>query len=175
MYVIADGLARMLAPILPVTTEEMWKHLPGKREASVHLAEFPPLADVEALLDVALVRRWERLIEIRNEVNRSLEAARQAKAIGNSLGARVVLRARGEAATLLQSVRDDLPMLFIVSQLEFESGGGDGPELEVAVTRAEGDKCARCWRIVPSVSDAAGTAGLCDRCVSALEGTHATR
>ncbi|CAN5678246.1 isoleucine--tRNA ligase [soil metagenome] len=175
MYVIADGLARLLAPILPVTTEEMWKHLPGKREASVHMAEFPPLADVEALLHETLVRRWERLIEIRNEVNRSLEAARQAKAIGNSLGAHVVLRARGEAATLLQSVKDDLPMLFIVSQLAFHADAGEGPELEVTVTRAEGDKCARCWRIVPSVSDAAGTAGLCDRCVSALEGTHATR
>ncbi|MEO5897018.1 MAG: isoleucine--tRNA ligase [Vicinamibacterales bacterium] len=175
MYVIADGLARLLAPILPVTTEEMWKHLPGKREVSVHMAEFPQLADVEALLDGALVRRWERLIEIRNQVNRSLEAARQAKTIGNSLGAHIVLHARSEAATLLQSVKDDLPMLFIVSQLAFHADTGDGPELEVTVTRAEGDKCARCWRIVRSVSGAAGTAGLCDRCVSALEGTHATR
>ena len=41
MYVMADGLARLLAPILPVTAEEMWQHLPGSREASVHLAEFP--------------------------------------------------------------------------------------------------------------------------------------
>jgi isoleucyl-tRNA synthetase len=175
MYVIADGLARMLAPILPVTTEEMWKHLPGKRESSVHMAEFPPLAEVEALLDDALVRRWERLIDIRNEVNRSLEAARQAKTIGNSLGAHVVLRARGEAASLLQSVQDDLPMLFIVSQLDFHQDAGEGPELDVTVTRAEGDKCARCWRIVPAVSADTETAGLCDRCVNALEGTHAAR
>jgi isoleucyl-tRNA synthetase len=174
MYVIADGLARLLAPILPVTTEEMWKHLPGKREPSVHIAEFPRVADVEALLDAQLVRRWERLIEIRNEVNRELEAARQAKTIGNSLGAHVTLRARGDAAALLQSVHDDLPMLFIVSQLEFMPATGDGPEIEVIVKRAEGEKCARCWRIVSSVSSDTATAGLCDRCVNALEKTHAS-
>ena len=173
MYVIADGLARLLAPILPVTTEEMWKHLPGKREASVHLAEFPPVADVEALLDAPLVRKWQRLIDIRDQVNRALESARQTKTIGNSLGAHVTLRAGGEAAALLQSVQDDLPMLFIVSQLEFVAAPGEGPELEVVVRRAEGEKCARCWRIVPSVSSETASAGLCDRCVNALEKTHA--
>ncbi|MEO6212944.1 MAG: class I tRNA ligase family protein, partial [Vicinamibacterales bacterium] len=173
MYVIADGLARLLAPILPVTAEEMWKHLPGKREPSVHLAEFPALADVEAVIDSTLVRRWERLIVIRNDVNRALEVARQAKTIGNSLGAHVVLRARGEAATLLASIHDDLPMLFIVSQLDFAAATGEGPEIDVTVTRAEGEKCARCWRIVPSLSTAPSTDGLCDRCVTAVEGTHA--
>jgi isoleucyl-tRNA synthetase len=168
MYIIADGLARLLAPILPVTAEEMWKHLPGTRLESVHLAEFPANADVEALLNPALVRRWERLIGIRNEVNRALEEARQAKVIGNSLGAHVVLRARGAAAKLLRSCEDDLAMLFIVSQLELHTAEGDGPETEVAVSRATGEKCARCWRIVPSVSQDAATAGLCDRCIAAL-------
>ena len=166
-------LRRLLAPILPVTTEEMWKHLPGKREASVHLAYFPPLADVEALLDAPLVRKWQRLIDIRDQVNRALESARQSKTIGNSLGAHVTLRASGDAAALLQSVQDDLPMLFIVSQLDFVAAPGEGPELEVVVRRAEGEKCARCWRIVPSVSSETATAGLCDRCVNALEKTHA--
>ena len=173
MFIIADGLARLLAPILPVTTEEMWKHLPGTREASVHMAEFPKLADIEKMMNPDLVRRWARLIEIRDEVNRALEVARQEKTIGNSLGARVRLRARGAAAALLQSVRDDLAMLFIVSQLDFEAADGDGPEVEVQVTRAEGEKCARCWRIVPSISQEADTMGLCDRCITATQGQHA--
>jgi isoleucyl-tRNA synthetase len=137
------------------------------------MAEFPPRASVEALLDPVLVRRWERLIDVRNEVNRSLEAARQAKTIGNSLGAHVTLRARGEAASLLHSVQDDLPMLFIVSQLNFVPATDPGPEIEVDVTRASGEKCARCWRVVLSISAEAATAGLCDRCVNALQGTHA--
>jgi isoleucyl-tRNA synthetase len=168
MYVIADGLARLLAPILPVTIEELWKHLPGTREPSVHMAEFP--RDLEALGDSGLVARWDRLIAVRNEVNRALEAARQARTIGNSLGARVLLRARGATADLLEPYRADLAMLFIVSQLDLERGSGDGPDLDVTVTRADGDKCARCWRVVQATSSAPGTEGLCERCVDALNG-----
>jgi isoleucyl-tRNA synthetase len=59
-------------------------------------------------------------------------------------------------------------MLFIVSQLELEREAGDGPALEVEVHRAAGEKCARCWRIVPSISSAPGSEGLCERCVDAL-------
>ena len=86
MYIIADGLARLLAPVLPVTTDELWRHLPGTREASVHLAEFPHGCR-RTLLDPTLDARWERLMAIRDDVNRALEAERQAKTIGNSLGA----------------------------------------------------------------------------------------
>ena len=125
------------------------------------------------MLNPDLVRRWERLIAIRDEVNRALEVARQDKVIGNSLGARVTVRARGAAAQLLEPMRDDLAMLFIVSQLEFERGSGDGPDVEVSVSRAEGEKCARCWRIVPATSQQSDTAGLCDRCVAATAGQHA--
>jgi isoleucyl-tRNA synthetase len=112
MYVIADGLARLLAPILPVTCDELWRHLPGSRAESVHLAEFP--SDVDRLADSELSSRWQQLIAIRDEVNRVLETARQAKEIGTSLGARVANTAGGEAGRLLQRSEDDLPMLFIV-------------------------------------------------------------
>jgi isoleucyl-tRNA synthetase len=61
-------------------------------------------------------------------------------------------------------------MLFIVSQVDLLRADGEGPDLEITVTRAEGDKCPRCWRIVTSVSSAPGTQGLCDRCVEALQG-----
>jgi isoleucyl-tRNA synthetase len=166
MYIIADGLARLLAPILPVTIEELWKHLPGARERSVHMAEFP--RDVDGMRDPALVARWKELLAARDEVNRVLETARQGRTIGNSLGAKVRLRARGATADLLERYRTDLPMLFIVSQLELEREAGDGPALEVEVHRAAGEKCARCWRIVPSISSAPGSEGLCERCVDAL-------
>jgi len=125
---------------------------------------------VESLVDGELISRWERLMKIRDEVNRALETERQAKTIGNSLGARVILRAGGDDARLLERHRDDLPMLFIVSQVELDTREGEVP-LEVSVARAEGEKCARCWRTVPSVAPGGPTAGLCDRCVDALPGT----
>jgi isoleucyl-tRNA synthetase len=78
-----------------------------------------------------------------------------------------MLRAGGETAALLERYRDDLPMLFIVSAVDVQRSA-DGQPLEVEVHRAEGHKCVRCWRIVPFVSSAAETEGLCDRCVAAL-------
>src|SRR5690606_35671497 len=137
MYIIADGLARLLAPILPVTTEEMWRHLPGEREASVHLAEFPPLADLQVWRDEALVARWKRLIEVRDVVNAALETRRQDKTIGTSLGARVVVRAGGDTARLLESMRDDLAMLFIVSHAELDATGQPEAPVDVQVSRAD--------------------------------------
>ncbi len=167
MYVIVDGIVRLLAPILTVTADEIWRYLPGTREASVHIAEFPSRDAVAALADAELVGRWERLIQVRDAVNAALEARRQDKTIGTSLGARVSLRAGGDTAALLEQYRDDLPMLFIVSQVDLDTAGGAGG-LEIDAVRAEGEKCARCWRVVPSVSAAADTAGLCERCVDAV-------
>jgi isoleucyl-tRNA synthetase len=166
MYLIADGLTRLLAPVLPVTADELWRHLPGTRETSVHLADFP--RDVETLVDAALNERWERLMKIRDEVNRALENERKAKTIGNALGARVTVRAGGTDAALLERYRDDLPMLFIVSEVLLEPAGADAPGLEIEVAPAHGEKCPRCWRFVRSISYARGAEGVCDRCADAL-------
>jgi isoleucyl-tRNA synthetase len=168
MYVMADGLARLLAPILPVTTDEMWKHLPGSREESVHLAEFPSAADLQAWRDDALVAKWERLLDVRDRVNAALEARRQDKTIGTSLGARVRIRAGGETAQLLDSVRDELAMLLIVSQVELDTTGDGSSDVEITVEKAPGDKCPRCWRIVPTLT---ADNGICERCSGALHGT----
>jgi isoleucyl-tRNA synthetase len=169
LYIIADGLTRLLAPILPVTADELWRHLPGTRDKSVHLGEFPRDSDV--LLDPALSERWERLMKIREDVNRTLEIARQAKTIGNSLGAKVMLRASAVDAALLDRYRDDLPMLFIVSEVLIDTTGAGSAPLEIDVARADGDKCPRCWRFVRSISSAPATEGICDRCAEALSRT----
>jgi isoleucyl-tRNA synthetase len=167
LYVMADGLARLMAPILPVTCEELWQHLPGPREASVHLAQFP---DQDAgRPDADLAARWTQLIEIRSQVNAALEVARQQKTIGNSLSARIELRAGGATGRLLEQYRADLPMIFIVSDVRLTVAEADVP-LEVTVARAEGAKCPRCWRIVPVLAPAGGAANgeICDRCADAV-------
>src|SRR6266545_3509447 len=170
MFLMADGLSRLLAPILPITSDELWRHLPtvalaeNQREASVHIAQFPK--DVTRFVDVDLDRRWTQLLEIRDEVNRALESARQGKVIGTSLAAHVALTAGGDPAALLTRYEADLPMLFIVSQVSLETTGREG--VGVSVVRAEGQKCDRCWRVLPELSRDPGVAGLCDRCVAAL-------
>jgi isoleucyl-tRNA synthetase len=164
IYQIADGLTRLVAPILSMTADEVWRHLPGSREESVHLALFPAAAELDRLLAPELTERWLRLIEIRDRVNAALEEARQQKTIGNSLSARVELSAAGEEAELLHRYRDELPMLFIASQVDVRSDGSVSPATMISVGRADGAKCTRCWRIVPHVNEE----GLCDRCVEAL-------
>jgi isoleucyl-tRNA synthetase len=166
MYIMADGLARLLAPILPVTAEDMWRYLPGTREVSVHIAEFPTAADLQVWRDDALVERWARLIHVRDVVNAALETKRQDKTIGTSLGASVTIKAAGELGGLLNSVRDELPMLFIVSDVNLETREAADQALEVIVEKAQGEKCPRCWRIVPAVKT---DTGLCDRCTGALQ------
>jgi isoleucyl-tRNA synthetase len=166
MYRICDGLARLLAPILPVTADDLWRHMPGRRSESVHLETF---ATAEDAIDAALVTTWNRLLEVREAVNAALEQKRKDKVIGTSLGARVVLTATGPVAALLEAHRAELPMLFIVSDLELRTGQADGPDtVTVEVERAPGTKCERCWRIVPATSADPEWAGLCTRCVDAL-------
>ncbi len=169
MYVMCDGLARLLAPILPVTADDLWRHMPGSRSASVHLERFP---DAATWADDAVQGTWERLLAVRETVNAALEAKRKDKVIGNSLGARVTIRASGPIGALLERYRDDLPTLFIVSELDLQVGSTEGAdEVRVEVDKAAGVKCERCWRYVPAVRTEPDWAGICDRCVDALAET----
>jgi isoleucyl-tRNA synthetase len=181
MFAIAEGLARLTAVILPVTMDELWQHLPGRRKPSVHLSQFPSRAELEPLVDAGLLAEWEWLRGVRENVNRAIEVARQQKVIGNSLGARVSLMAAddGLAARLR---RQDLETVFIVSQVSVKApeseeeaalitAGSGG--LQIDVSRAEGSKCPRCWRYVAAVSAQPEYAGLCDRCVDAVTAMQA--
>ena len=180
IYTMIDGLTRLLAPVLPVTAEDLWGHLPGSRESSVHLAAFP--AGCEALIDRDLLARWQRLLALRDTVNAELERLRQEKTVGTSLEATVMLRASGTTAALVDQYAAILPTLFITSAAVVTSsvappvdadGAADaqfteeGGAATIEARRADGVKCKRCWRYVESVSPTE-PAGLCQRCVDAL-------
>ncbi|MCY4600596.1 MAG: isoleucine--tRNA ligase [Acidobacteria bacterium] len=186
MYTMVDGLTRLLAPLLPVTADELWRHLPGRRADSVHLADFP--AGAEALVDPELQERWRRLRGVRDAVNVKIERLRKEKIVGTSLEARVILRAGGTSAELLERCEDELPALFITSDVEVEAGA-DGVDVDdaaddawsepggavtVEVQPARGVKCSRCWRYVPSLATY-GDGDVCERCVDALAETIGAR
>jgi isoleucyl-tRNA synthetase len=170
MYLIADGLARLLAPILPFTTDELWRNLPGVREDSVHLSAFP--AELADWHDDALLDRWAQLSGVRNQVNAALEERRQDKTIKSNLSARVSISASGALANLLGDYGDELAALFGVSDVVVDADVIDpAAGARVLVERADGIKCDRCWRYVTSVSDLPEFKGLCERCVDALAET----
>jgi len=179
MFIIAEGLVRFLAPILPITADELWRFLPGQRSDSVHLSTFPEARDVEPWLDAARVDEWARLIEVRTAVNLALEEQRQRKVIGAPLEARVSLSSFGETYELLRRHEADLPMLFITSQVALQPGpstpdGGTAVAVSAAeavtvqVEHAEGTKCLRCWRFQTDISSEPEFAGICGRCVEAV-------
>jgi isoleucyl-tRNA synthetase len=177
MYTIADGLARLLAPILSFTADELWQHLPGKRDASVHMAVFPAADELAGFADPPLVERWTRLVAVRDEVLAAIEPLRKDKKIGSSLQAKVVLSATKAELAFLEPYAALLPTLFIVSDVELrpaptdvETHGESAPR--VTIERAAGVKCERCWRYVPAISTDPEWAGLCDRCQQALSASR---
>jgi isoleucyl-tRNA synthetase len=164
MFLIVDGVARLLAPILPFTMDEVWRNLPGKREPSVHLAVFP--SGLEDWGDERLLDRWAQLGSVRDAVNVALEEKRQQKVITSNLSARVGIAAAGALARLLAEYRDDLPTVLGVSHVDLDPAFTEAADERVLVTvnRADGVRCDRCWRFVPSVT----SEGICERCVEAL-------
>jgi isoleucyl-tRNA synthetase len=168
LWRLAETLARLLAPILVHSSEEIWGYLrrmePGLPE-SVHLADFPqPNPEWR---DEILAARWKALSEVRDEVNKALETAKNEKRIGQPREAEVDLRANGELFPLLDGRRDDLASIFIVSSVEL-SQAPDGQPLAVSVQPAAGEKCARCWLVKPTVGADERYPDLCDSCAGVV-------
>ncbi|MDI6710604.1 MAG: isoleucine--tRNA ligase [Bacillota bacterium] len=177
LYHITDALLRMLVPVLAFTTEEIWRYFPvdgkGEKPVSVQLLSMPE-ADPN-FLDGELESRWEKLMAVREEALRALEKARQEKVIGDALEAEVVFYAGDEMSDRLREAREILRTILVVSDVEVRplneapagslpAAGMDG--LQVAVRRAEGEKCARCWVYSPEVGTRAPE--VCPRCASVL-------
>jgi isoleucyl-tRNA synthetase len=173
LHRIARDLLRLLAPVMSFTAEEAWAHLPGASTPSVFLAGLP--GEAPAAMPAGLAERFERLFAVRSAVQKQLEAARRDKLIGASLEAKVVLHAEGGLRDLIARHRDELPGLFIVSQVELADAptermqpttGMAGLEtLAVEVRAADGAKCPRCWTYAPEV---ARGEPVCDKCRRAL-------
>jgi isoleucyl-tRNA synthetase len=172
LYRIADSLARMLAPILPFTADEIWENLAGAEQlsASVHLMDFPSSAR-ERTRDRALLTRWNRLFQLRDQVLSQLEEARVTKLIGSSLEARVIINpsALSEDTQLLNEYADQLRYIFIVSEVEIGERGEHMVLPQIRIERARGQKCERCWNYSTRVGEFSRYPTVCERCIEALE------
>ena len=171
LYHVLDNLVRMLAPLIPFTAEEIYAHLPGRTEESVHLLAMHP--HDERFAAPAIEAKWNQLLEVRSEALKLLETMRKASTIGAGLDATLQLGAADSAdglATMLRDYRDQLKELLIVSDVEiladadaaalkakangsedFRSDGLFGhapaqPPIVVAGRHAAGRKCQRCWK-----------------------------
>jgi isoleucyl-tRNA synthetase len=177
LYELAHGLARLLAPVLSHTAEEIWQHLPGEREPSVQLAPWG-MPDAR-WVDAELGQRWERILRVRDEVNKALEQARTTGVVDQPLHAAVTIYAPDDEAALLRELGEELARVLIVSQAEVRAAGEAAATavastvvngLAVEVGAAPGCKCARCWQVLSSVGANAEHPTLCARCAGVVTG-----
>jgi isoleucyl-tRNA synthetase len=185
IYRILDALTRVVAPVLSFTAEEIWAYLPDheRRTKSVFLSSIP--APDEGFIDNELADRWDRLFKERGEVLKALEEARSKGIIGHSLDAKVTLAGSdGKPGALLheliRSDKDRSQDVLIVSQAEVAGTGAAGTDGElssydsellgssVTVSKAQGDKCERCWKYDDAVGKDPDHPDVCSRCAAVL-------
>ncbi len=170
LMTILDYLVVMMSPILTFTSEELWQHLPARQKQSVQLADWP--APNPAWDDQELGRRWQALLEVREEVTWALEQARKDKVIGGSLEGAVTVWADGKTYENLQQYAEQLAQLFIVSEARLLPGReqahaqavkGQRFPVSILVEKTGGSKCPRCWIFTGSDQE------LCHRCSEVVE------
>ena len=178
LYQILDGMTRMLAPMLAFTSEEIWAAMPHAAgdEASCVLLNDIPSYDEKLRLDEALAAQWDKVIALRMDVNKALEAARSQKLVGKSLDAEVTLYFNEAGKKEFESMgQHDLAAVCIVSKVTVAEGEGEGlagenfPGVTVAVAPAEAPKCSRCWTHNVQVDP---ETELCPRCAGVLKKIH---
>jgi isoleucyl-tRNA synthetase len=175
IWVALENLARAIAPVLSHLAEDIWQFLPY---ASEHKSVFESgwVKLNPAWNQPALAEKWLKLRDLRNEANKVLEQARSAKEIGSSLEAKLIINVSdAEWQTVLQSLNpikgsngvDELRYLLLTSQVEL-SDRLDGQS--IAMAKADGTKCDRCWNYSTHVGQSEAHPLLCDRCVEVVEG-----
>ena len=150
IYMILNALTRLVAPILAFTSEEIWAAMPHFAADDAESVLFNEMPKPVALhTDESFVAKWDRIHQVRDEVNKALELKRNEKLIGKSLEAKVLLFCDGELLDFLKGVEKELAAAFIVSQVKLEQGKGEFAteldDLTITVEKADGEKCERCW------------------------------
>ena len=168
LYHIVHSLARLFAPILSFTAEEVWQQLSESTEDSIFLQTWHsfPAQPHDAQ---ALVQRWQQLRELRARVLKQLEDARIQGKIGSSLAAVVEIHVAEENYALLKSLGDDLRFVLITSEVHLQRVDTVAEEA-VIVTASTHQKCERCWHYRQDVGSVPDHPTLCSRCASNLSG-----
>lgn len=164
MYEILMVLTKVMAPILPFTAEEIWRHFPGSSICeSVHLAVWPEIKN--KYIDDELENKWYNLLKFRTKVLKAIEEKRADGLIGSSLEAGLVIGLAGDNS-FLKDFEEILPAVFIVSAVSFKEGA---TESYIEVIKAPGIKCPRCWNYSEMIGQDPGYPEICPKCITAFK------
>ena len=167
LFLILDAMTRLFAPILAFTCDEIWLAMPHRScdDARNVLFNEMVLPYNGYALSEDEMARWARIAALRTAVNGALETARADKPIGKSLEAEVDLTVTPEDGFLASMDAAQVADLFIVSQVRVDVDA----EQKVAVRPANGAKCARCWKVLPTVGSDSEHPDLCPRCAAVVK------
>ena len=174
MYKILRSITLMLAPIIPFTCEEIWSFIPEDKNYNSKSVTLNDIPKATGNIDVEFMAKWDRIHVIRDDVNKALELARSEKTIGKSLEAKVTLHATGELYDFITALTENLTEIFIVSASEVvndDKGSNkfDTENLSITVSKADGEKCERCWMYSDTVGQDNEDSHICARCASVLK------
>ena len=155
-----------MAPFLSFTAEEAWAIFAPGRD-SIFIQTYWPLATP----DEGLLAKWTAIRDVREAVNKAIEAVRTEGSVGSSLQATVAVTAPPEAHALLASLGEDLKFVFITSAVTLLAGD----ELAISVTPSTAQKCERCWHYRDDVGHDTAHPTICGRCTSNLHGAGEAR
>src|SRR5450830_1233430 len=173
LWQITQAMLRWMAPFLSFTAEEAWAVLgsagktPTDTKESIFLDRYVQLAAP----DTALLAKWTRIRELRDSVNKEIEALRADGKVGSSLQAKVALTVGANDYALLASLGDDLKFVFITSAIDLIAGDA----LSISASASNGTKCERCWHYCDDVGVDPAHPTLCGRCTSNLCGAGEKR
>ena len=165
LWQLAHAMLRWMAPFLSFTAEEAWKTFDGGD--SIFTETF---WNFDAP-DAALLARWARIRELRDSVNKELEALRAAGGVGSSLQANVRITSSVADHDLLAALGEDLKFVLITSAAELQQG----ESLNVEVNASTSSKCERCWHWRDDVGADRAHPTICGRCISNLYGAGEVR
>ncbi|MEC5343965.1 isoleucine--tRNA ligase [Brenneria populi] len=178
LYHIAEALVRWMAPILSFTADEIWGYLPGERAQYVFTEEWYDGLfglDADEVMNDAF---WADMLKVRGEVNKVIEQARNDKRIGGSLEASVTLYADAALADKLNQLHQELHFALLTSKARvesYENAPADAqstelPGLKIALSKAEGHKCPRCWHYESDIGADSEHPDICGRCATNVGG-----
>ncbi len=167
IYIIVDAMTRMISPILAYTSDEIWKYMPHCNDSNCENILFNSMPDtVNVIVDDSFTEKWDKIHALRDDVKKSLESYIKDKTIKSSLEAQIRLVCDDENYAFLESVKDELASAFIVSSVIIEKGDKNG--VQIAVEKALGEKCERCWSISETVGKNSNHPTLCSKCCDIL-------
>lgn len=167
MYRILSAVARLAAPIISFTAEEIWQFMPhtsADDTESVFLNQMPEKSGIE--FSEAFIEKWNFIYAARESANKALEDARNEKIIGKSLEAKIIIKSNEADFGRCSDLAKQLTEILIVSDVEIEKNDG---ETVFEVAKAEGGKCERCWCYSKYVGENHEHPTLCQRCAIAIE------